>query len=114
MELNLIGALTMFKTMDMVSNFSEFARTFGRDGHTIKKMYEGKGRKRLPSLSLFLSIFSPSLQYFLRVWGQARFFSIAPRNWASSRIPYTWLIRPDPYLFGVFSSVCLRYREAYF
>ena len=68
MELNLIGALTMFKTMDMVPNFSELARTFGRDGHTIKKMYEGKGRKRLPSLSLFLSIFSPSLQYFLRVW----------------------------------------------
>ena len=46
MELNLIGALTMFKTMDMVPNFSELARTFGRDRHTIKKMYEGKGRKR--------------------------------------------------------------------
>lgn len=30
MELNLIGALTMFKTMDMVPNFSELARTFGR------------------------------------------------------------------------------------
>lgn len=46
MELNLIGALTMFKTMDMVPNFSELARAFGRDRHTIKKMYEGKGRKR--------------------------------------------------------------------
>lgn len=46
MEPNLIGALTMFKTMDMVPNFSELARTFGRDRHTIKKMHEGKGRKR--------------------------------------------------------------------
>lgn len=74
MELNLIGALTMFKTMDMVSNFSELARTFGRDGHTIKKMYEGEGRKRLPSLPLFLSIFPPSLQYFLRVWRSSSVF----------------------------------------
>ena len=46
MELNLIGALTMFKTMDMVPNFSELARTFGRDRHTIKKMYEGKERRQ--------------------------------------------------------------------
>lgn len=46
MELNLIGALTMFKTMDMMPNFSELARTFGRDRHTIKKMHEGKRRKR--------------------------------------------------------------------
>ena len=46
MELNPIGALTMFKTMDMVPNFSELARTFGRDRHTIKKMYEEEGRKR--------------------------------------------------------------------
>ena len=43
MELNLIGALTMFKTMEMVPNFSEFARTFGRDRHTIKKMTKGMG-----------------------------------------------------------------------
>ncbi len=35
----------MFKTMDMVPNFSELARTFGKDRHTIKKMYEGKERK---------------------------------------------------------------------
>lgn len=46
MELNLIGALTMFKTMDMVPNFSELAQTFGRDRHAIKKISEGKGRKR--------------------------------------------------------------------
>lgn len=45
MELNLIGALTMFKTTGMVPNFSELARAFGRDRHTIKKMYEGEGRK---------------------------------------------------------------------
>lgn len=56
MELNLIGALTMFKTTDMVPNFSELARAFGRDRHTIKKMYEGKGRKprkrRAPELDV--------------------------------------------------------------
>lgn len=46
MELNLIGALTMFKTMDLAPNFREFARAFGRDRHTIKKRYERKERKR--------------------------------------------------------------------
>lgn len=52
MELNLIGTLTMFRTMEMVPNFSELARTFGRDRHTIKKMYEGKEkgpRRKKPS-----------------------------------------------------------------
>ena len=39
MELNLIGALTMFKTMDMVPNFSELARTFSR-------AYDVRGRRR--------------------------------------------------------------------
>lgn len=45
MELNLIGALTMFKTMGMLPNFSELARTFKKDRHTIKKMYDGKEKK---------------------------------------------------------------------
>lgn len=45
MELNLIGTLTMFKTMGMLPNFSELARTFKKDRHTIKKMYDGKEKK---------------------------------------------------------------------
>lgn len=45
MEINLIGTLTMFKTMGMIPNFSELARTFGKDRHTIKKMYDGKETK---------------------------------------------------------------------
>lgn len=52
MELNLIGTLAMLKAMDMVPNFSELARAFGKDRHTIKAMYEGKEtapRKKKPS-----------------------------------------------------------------
>lgn len=45
MELNLIGTLTMFKAMGMLPNFSELARTFKKDRHTIKKMYDGKEKK---------------------------------------------------------------------
>ena len=45
MELNLIGTLTMIKTMGMLPNFSELARTFKKDRHTIKKMYDGKEKK---------------------------------------------------------------------
>ena len=45
MEINLVGTLTMFKTMGMMPNFSELARTFGKDRHTIKNMYDGKERK---------------------------------------------------------------------
>ena len=45
MELNLIGTLAMFKTMGMLPNFSELARTFKKDRHTIKKMYDGKEKK---------------------------------------------------------------------
>ena len=45
MEINLIGTLTMFKTMGMLPNFSELARTFKKDRHTIKKMYDGKEKK---------------------------------------------------------------------
>lgn len=39
MELNPIGALTMFKTMDMAPNFSEIAQAFGR-------AYDARGRRR--------------------------------------------------------------------
>ena len=52
MEFNLVGTLTMFKTMGMRPNFSELARTFGKDRHTIKNMYDGKEnkvRKKKPS-----------------------------------------------------------------
>lgn len=52
MELNLVGTLTMFKTMGILPNFSELARTFGKDRHTIKNMYDGKEnkiRKKKPS-----------------------------------------------------------------
>ena len=45
MELNLIGTLNILKTMKMMPNFSELARTFGKDRHTIKKMYDGKEAK---------------------------------------------------------------------
>ena len=49
MELNLIGTLTIFKTMGILPNFSELARIFKKDRNTIKKMYYGKeekGRKK--------------------------------------------------------------------
>lgn len=52
MELNLVGTLTMFKTMGMLPNFSELARVFGKDRHTVKNMYVGKEnkvRKKKPS-----------------------------------------------------------------
>ena len=52
MEHNLIGTLTMLKTMGILPNYSELARTFGKDRHTIKKMYDGKEnkiRKKKPS-----------------------------------------------------------------
>ena len=52
MELNLIGTLNILKTMKMMPNFSELARTFGKDRHTIKKMYDGKEvkiKKKKPS-----------------------------------------------------------------
>lgn len=43
MKLNPIGALTMFKTMDMVPNFSELARTFGRTGTQSRRCTKRKG-----------------------------------------------------------------------
>ena len=52
MEINLIGTLTTFKAMGIRPNFSELARTFGKDRHTIKNMYDGKEakiRKKKPS-----------------------------------------------------------------
>lgn len=52
MELNLVGTLTVYKTMGMLPNFSELARIFGKDRHTIKNMYDGKElkvRKKKPS-----------------------------------------------------------------
>lgn len=58
MEHNLIGTLTMLKTMGILPNYSELARTFGKDRHTIKKMYDGKEnktRKKKPSeLDLYI------------------------------------------------------------
>ena len=52
MELNLIGTLNILKTMKMMPNFSELARTFGKDRHIIKKMYDRKEvkiKKKKPS-----------------------------------------------------------------
>lgn len=52
MEFNLVGTLTMFKTMEMRPNFSELSHTFEKDRHTIKNMYDGKEnkvRKKKPS-----------------------------------------------------------------
>lgn len=45
MELNLTGTLTIFKTMGMPPNYSELARIFRKDRHTIKNMYVGKENK---------------------------------------------------------------------
>ncbi len=45
MEDNLIGTLSMFRTMDIKPNFSDLARSYGKDRHTIRKMYDGEGRK---------------------------------------------------------------------
>ena len=41
MASNLIDTLTIFKTMEIKPNFSELSRVFGKDHHTIKKMYVG-------------------------------------------------------------------------
>ena len=52
MEDNLIGTLSMFRTMDIKPNFSDLARSYGKDRHTIRKMYDGeekKERKKRPS-----------------------------------------------------------------
>ncbi len=45
MEDNLIGALSMFRTMGIKPNFSVLARSYGKDRHTIKRMYDGEERK---------------------------------------------------------------------
>lgn len=45
MEQNIIGTLAIFKAMDLIPNFSDLARIFGKDRHTIKKMYVGKEKK---------------------------------------------------------------------
>lgn len=44
METNLIGVLLLFHYLNMKPNFSELARYFGFDRHTIQKMYVGKER----------------------------------------------------------------------
>lgn len=52
MEDNLIGTLSMFRTMGIKPNFSDLARSYGKDRHTIRKMYDGeekKERKKRPS-----------------------------------------------------------------
>lgn len=53
METNLAGTLTMFKFMGIVPNFSKLAREFGKDRHTVKRMFESekevKERKQKPS-----------------------------------------------------------------
>ena len=63
MEINLIGTLTMFKTMGMIPNFSELARTFGKDRHTIKNMYDGKEskirRKKPSELDIYVDDIHP-------------------------------------------------------
>lgn len=45
MEDNLIGTLSMFRTMGIKPNFSDLARSYGKDRHTIKKMYDGEEKK---------------------------------------------------------------------
>ena len=45
MEVNLLGSLTILKSMNIKPNFSLLGRQFGKDRHTIKKMYEGKAKK---------------------------------------------------------------------
>lgn len=52
MDDNLIGTLSIFRTMGIKPNFSDLARSYGKDRHTIKKMYDGeekKERKKRPS-----------------------------------------------------------------
>lgn len=39
----------MFKSMGMLPNISNLTRTFKKDRHTIKKMYEGKEKKERKS-----------------------------------------------------------------
>lgn len=45
MELNLIATLNYHKMMSIKPNFSELSRIFGKDRHTIKKMFIGKETK---------------------------------------------------------------------
>ena len=60
MECNLIGTLTIFKSMGIVPNFSALGREYNKDRHTVKKMYENKQevkeKKKKPS------IFDPFLE----------------------------------------------------
>lgn len=45
MELNLIGALTMYKIAGIKPNISALSRKYGKDWHTIKNMYIEKPKK---------------------------------------------------------------------
>lgn len=45
MELNLIATLNYHKIMSIKPNFSELSRIFGKDRHTIKKMFIGNEAK---------------------------------------------------------------------
>lgn len=53
MECNLVGTLTILKTMGIVPNFSALAREYKKERHTIKKMYaepkEAKEKVKKPS-----------------------------------------------------------------
>jgi transposase len=44
-EINILGMLEILKSYNMKPNFSELARIYGLDRHTIKKYYENGGKK---------------------------------------------------------------------
>ncbi|QVK16933.1 transposase [Mycoplasmatota bacterium] len=44
-EINVLGMLDILRTYDMKPNYSELARIYGLDRHTIKKYYEDGGKK---------------------------------------------------------------------
>ncbi len=47
MKKNLEGELLILKTMNIKPNFSDLARTYGMDRHTISKLWKEGGKKKV-------------------------------------------------------------------
>ena len=70
MEDNLIGTLSMFRTMGIKPNFSDLARPYGKDRHTISALVKKSRHDILSFRPLFhciepLFIFSVSVSTFM-------------------------------------------------
>ena len=47
MKKNIEGELLILKTMNIKPNFSDLARTYGMDRHTISKLWKEGGKKKV-------------------------------------------------------------------